>query len=453
MLKRYKKLPNGTYGKPVAVYQAKEHGIDRNALDQDAVRIIGRLQKSGFEAYIVGGAVRDLILGKTPKDFDIATSAEPNQIKRLFRNCRIIGKRFRLAHIFFHDGKIIEVATFRSPEAEGFNNVFGSMDQDAFRRDFTINGLYYDPLEDTVLDFVKGFKDIKNRRLNPIIPRKVIFVEDPVRMIRAIKYSVSTGCRIPFLLDRRIRQDHQLLLEVSPSRISEEAFKILQGGRSRAIIEALEKYGLLEAIFPGIVRQFREGPAGFRASLLGSLDILDAAVRNHGEHRRFIQLAYLVGDYVHKYSQWANRKRLPFSEVYHDIKELLKPVTPPNIDVECCLIYLARLRDLYREQDGMPAFDPQLTLDVESRVPRRDDRRRRRPDGANGPAREGAGHGQEDQAGQGTRSRPERSDRGDQSGADGAASDKPKPRRRPRKRKPASGASPATGDAGSPAGD
>lgn len=442
VLKRYKKSENGRPGRMALVYQSHEHGIDADMVDPDAVRIIARLQRHGYEAYVVGGAVRDLMLGKVPKDFDIATSAEPNQIRKLFRNCRIIGKRFRLAHIFFHDGKIIEVATFRSPEAEGFHAVFGTLEEDAFRRDFSINALYYDPAEDVVVDFVGGVKDLRSRRLMPVIPRKQIFVEDPVRMIRAVKYSLSTGCRIPFLLDRRVHRDHALLQDVSPSRLSEEAFKVLQGGRSRDTVETMEKYGLLQAMFPGI-RDLMGKDARFRKSLMHSLSILDGAVRTHGEHRRYIQFAYLVGDYVLGFSQWASRKRLPFSEIYHDVKELLKPVTPPNIEVDRCIVYLSRLRDLYREQGGMPDFDPALTHDVESRVPPRDDDRRRRSRGRGKPAgtaEDAREAGPDGDAVHARRSRPavENGNEGNQPEGEGS----PKPRRkRPRNRRKPSGVS------------
>ena len=155
MLVRYKKQDSGRLQKTAVVYVKKEHNIDRSLIDPDALKIITRLQKHNHSAYVVGGAVRDVLIGKRPKDFDVVTDAEPNQIKKLFRNSRIIGKRFRLVHIFFGNDKIIEVATFRSLEAGTFNNVFGTIEEDAMRRDFSVNGLYYDPHAEQVVDFVR----------------------------------------------------------------------------------------------------------------------------------------------------------------------------------------------------------------------------------------------------------------------------------------------------------
>ena len=342
------------------VYVRKEHGIDRNLIDQDALKIIARLRKHNFATYIVGGAVRDLLLGKRPKDFDIATEAEPNQIKKLFRNSRIIGKRFRLVHIFFGQEKIIEVSTFRSEDAGTFNNVYGSIEEDAWRRDFTINGLYYDPHDEQVVDFVKGYRDLRAARIRPIIPMGRIFVEDPVRMIRALKYSCSTGCSIGFMLRRRIRMSRALMADISPSRISEEVFKILQGGHALPIIKILRKYGLLEFLMPRFADMLAAGDSnGFTIRFYASLATLDRAVLNHRESRRSIQLSYLVADYLFSHSKWVEVKRLPFPEVYADIKDLIKPVTPPNIEVERALVYLIQKRKTYHQHGTLPLADPE----------------------------------------------------------------------------------------------
>lgn len=360
MLLRYKTTEGGTLQKTAEVYVRKEHGIDRNVIDPDALKIIARLRKHDFATYIVGGAVRDLLLGKRPKDFDIATQAEPNQIKRLFRNSRIIGKRFRLVHIFFGQDKIIEVSTFRSEEAGTFNNLYGSIEEDAWRRDFTINGLYYDPHEEQVVDFVKGYKDLRAARLKPIIPMDRIFVEDPVRMLRALKYACSTGCRIGFLLKHRIRKSRGLMADISPSRISEEVFKILQGGCAVAIFKILRSYGLLEYLMPRIAELLDQGDTdGFTNRFFQSLATLDLAVREHRESRRSIQLSYIVSDYLFSRSRWMDVKRWPFPEVYADIKDLIKPVTPPNIEVERALVYLIRKRKVYQKHGTLPISEPE----------------------------------------------------------------------------------------------
>jgi len=360
LLARYRTNEKGRLVKTADVYTKPEHKIDRNLIDQDAVKIAHRLSREGHKAYIVGGAVRDLILGKRPKDFDLVTDAEPNQIRRLFRNSRIIGKRFRLVHIFFHDDKIIELSTFRSIEAGTFNNVFGTIEEDALRRDFSANALYYDPLEETILDFVGGFRDLHARKLKAVIPLDHIFTEDPVRMIRAVKYAVTTGCRMGFFLRRTIKKSASLLADVSASRLSEEAFKILQGGYAEPIIVALHEYGLLVSIMPNLDAQLQDRTAfDKKGRILSCLHLLDDAVRNHRESRRSIQLSYLVADYLFTQTSWKDAKKPSYAEGYQFVKEFLKPVTPPNIEVEKCLVFLMRKRKGYLSDGVLPAIEPE----------------------------------------------------------------------------------------------
>ena len=186
MLIRYSTDKNGRPVRKAVIYTKDEHKIPREKIDSDAFFVVSHLRNAGFDAYIVGGAVRDLLIGKHPKDFDIVTSATPSKIKRLFRNSRIIGKRFRLVHVFFGE-KIFEVSTFRSIAEGSIGNVFGTMDEDVQRRDFSLNALYYDPLKEQVIDYVHGVEDIRRKLVRPIIPLDRIFVEDPVRMLRAVK--------------------------------------------------------------------------------------------------------------------------------------------------------------------------------------------------------------------------------------------------------------------------
>jgi poly(A) polymerase len=217
------------------VYTSDEHKINAADVDRDAVYITNRLQMEGFETYIVGGAVRDLILGKRPKDFDIATQASPPQIKRLFRNARIIGRRFRLVHISYGP-KIIEVATFRSITYGTTGNSFGTINDDVRRRDFTVNALFYDPQKQVVIDYNTGVEDLFARRLKPIIPLNDIFVDDPVRLIRAVKYSAALDLSMSIAMRWRIKKDAPLLKSISPSRLSEEISKILHSRSSMKII-------------------------------------------------------------------------------------------------------------------------------------------------------------------------------------------------------------------------
>ncbi len=261
---------------PVVVPRAG-HPISRRSIDPDALRVLYRLQQHRHAAYLVGGSVRDLMLGRHPKDFDIGTDAHPYQIKRLFRNCWIIGRRFRLAHIKFGP-KTIEVATFRkvTPEAAPVDaagavtvvasagppgappaiihrdNTFGTPEEDAFRRDFTINGLFYDVATLSVIDYVGGLGDLERRVIRSIGDPRVRFVEDPVRMLRA----AVLGARLGFDLDERVIEAIAIhrteILKASPARLMEEYFKILRSGYAEASFRALERVRLLELVTPDL---------------------------------------------------------------------------------------------------------------------------------------------------------------------------------------------------------
>lgn len=237
------------------IYDDSEHRLWKQKLDVDALKVISRLKRHGYRAYVVGGAVRDLLLGIQPKDYDLATDATPPQIRRLFSNCRIIGRRFRLIHMYFKYNKIIEVATFRSNIDV---NAYGRIEQDAVRRDFTLNALYYDPESRHLIDYVGGYDDIRDKKLIPIIPLDTIFNEDPVRTIRAVKYSVITQATISRSLSRAIKRDCHLLESVSNSRLTEEFSKIILSGRIQLITQSLHKYGMLQYLQPRLAMLLRE---------------------------------------------------------------------------------------------------------------------------------------------------------------------------------------------------
>ena len=194
LFKWFKKRPVAT----VSIIPRSQHTISRKDINPNALKVLYRLNKAGYSAYLVGGCIRDLLLGKHPKDFDIATNASPEQIKDLFYNCRLIGRRFRLAHVHF-GREIIEVSTFRAPHADWVvqnahgmilnDNVYGKIEEDVLRRDFTINALYYNIADFSVIDFVAGMQDLNKRQLNVIGTPEVRYKEDPVRMLRAIKFS------------------------------------------------------------------------------------------------------------------------------------------------------------------------------------------------------------------------------------------------------------------------
>jgi len=345
LLVRYTRDSSGRPVQQALIYTAEEHKIRPDDIDPDAIKIARRLRSSGHHAYIVGGAVRDLMLGKHPKDFDIATDAQPNRIRRLFRNSRVIGKRFRLVHIFF-DSKIIEVSTFRSQASDDFQNEYGEIEEDVMRRDFTANALYYDPVAERVVDYVGGVEDIRQRQLRPVIPLDRIFDEDPVRMIRAVKYSVGAGLKMSGKLKRAIRKSSDLLAAISPSRITEEVFKILLSGRASAVMNECIGYGFFQYMVPNAAR-LAATEAPYREKLLSRLADLDSEVNEGGEVRRARAIAYLAADYLFEKTPAGAAQRVSFNDAFIDIKKFVSPIVPANKDIELGLVYLIRRRKNY----------------------------------------------------------------------------------------------------------
>ena len=248
----------GRDGSPIPIEYEVE--FEEGRIDPDAAKVVKRLTRAGYEAYLVGGAVRDLLIGKNPKDFDVATSARPDDVRRLFRNSRIIGRRFRLVHVLFGGGKVIETATFRRPpEQSGAenedllirnDNVFGEAHQDAFRRDFTINGLFYDLEHNVVLDWVGGFPDIERRAVHTIGVPVVRFQEDPVRILRAIKFAAQLDLGItPQVYDAMV-QCRGALRKAARPRLFEEVLRLLRSGASRRAFFLAWETGVLDVLLP-----------------------------------------------------------------------------------------------------------------------------------------------------------------------------------------------------------
>ncbi|MDD6957019.1 MAG: polynucleotide adenylyltransferase PcnB [Spirochaetales bacterium] len=276
MLKRYTTAENGKTKLLSLIYTQDEHKIDNKLIDKDAYSVLDTLNANGYEAYVVGGAVRDLLIGCKPKDFDIVTEATPRTVRRLFRNSRIIGRRFRLVHVVFPD-QIIEVSTFRSEDAtDSENNIFGTLTEDAQRRDFTINSLYYNPSNSRLLDFHGGFNDLNNRILRAVIPIDVSFTGDPIRMIRAVKYAVKCSLEIDSEIKGAFYKYSKELTKVSESRMVEEVNKILLSGHSLEILKRLDKYDLLIFIMPRISEEIMRK----NAHLNNDLKELDKAIQS-----------------------------------------------------------------------------------------------------------------------------------------------------------------------------
>jgi poly(A) polymerase len=238
--------------------------ISLDSIDPQALSVVRRLRRFGHKAYLVGGCVRDLLLGLKPKDFDIATDAKPEEIKSIFRNSRIIGRRFRLVHLYFRDGKIIEVSTFRAkvePDPEGEenddllirrDNVFGTEQEDARRRDFTINGLFYDVAAGRIIDHVGGMPDIRDRYLRMIGDPNIRLREDPVRILRAIRFKAKTGLRLDPELERCIRDHREDIQLCAPARVLEETLRLLRIGVAAPTVELMEQTGVLRVLLPEV---------------------------------------------------------------------------------------------------------------------------------------------------------------------------------------------------------
>ena len=254
--------PSRRFGKDGAP-EPQQYSVEfeEGRIDPDAAKVVKRLTRAGYEAYLVGGAVRDLLIGRSPKDFDVATSARPDDVRRLFRNSRIIGRRFRLVHVLFGGGKVIETATFRRPpehaderQSEDLlirnDNVFGDAHQDAYRRDFTINGLFYDLEHNLVLDWVGGLPDVERRAVHTIGVPVVRFQEDPVRILRAIKFAAQLDLGItPEVYDAMV-QCRGALRKAARPRLFEEVLRLLRSGASRRAFWLAWETGVLDVLLP-----------------------------------------------------------------------------------------------------------------------------------------------------------------------------------------------------------
>jgi len=326
---RYSAEENGKLVKKAIVYTRDEHGINFEDVDSEAVGIVRRLKDAGYESYIVGGAVRDLILKKKPKDFDIVSEANPSRIKKVFRNSRIIGRRFKLVHVYFGP-RIFEVATFRSLKDGLTSNTFGTVSDDVLRRDFTMNALFYDPEQQIVVDYVGGMKDIQAKLVKPIIPLATIFKDDPVRMIRAVKYSAAVGFTLPLPLKWKIKADSPRLASISPSRLTEEIFKIIHSPQAACIVEALDDMGLYAYLQPQAAQLMKDNPQ-FRSRYLQSMAALNQAGFKNlpGE-----ALGALVNDYMEDIADWEQGITENYRACYTAARRFIRPMNPPRFELD-----------------------------------------------------------------------------------------------------------------------
>jgi poly(A) polymerase len=297
---------------PPQITRRSEHTVSRKDISPAAIDILHRLNAAGFTAYLAGGGVRDLLLGRNPKDFDVATSAQLRDIKRVFRNCRLIGRRFRLAHVYTK-GDMCEVSTFRAsvdavePEDHGphfesrdgmivRDNVYGTAEEDAFRRDFTINALFYNISDFSVIDYVGGMQDIRDRVVRCIGVPDLRYTEDPVRMIRAIRFAAALDLKIEKATYDGILAKREHLANASPARMFEEIQKLFFCGKAVKVLEYLLETGVFEVLFPEYDSRLRESETdkAWVARVMRQLDIWrGAGVRVSPE----LLVALLFGKY------------------------------------------------------------------------------------------------------------------------------------------------------------
>ena len=315
------------------------HRISRRSIPENVLKVLYRLHRSGYRAYLCGGSVRDLLMGRTPKDFDVVTDAHPAEVRRLFRNSRIIGRRFRLVHIIFQD-QVVEVATFRReperagapPEAESDDflitddNTFGSPLQDARRRDFTINALFYNIADFSVIDYVGGIDDLSEGRVRVIGDPDLRFREDPVRMMRAIEFASRLGFEIEKETYDAILRHRADILKASPPRVSEEILELLRRGWSRGAMRLLVDTELIEPLLPEIFNAIRADHAPYFWKML---EVLDRTVQAGRKISDAVLLSVLMLPWVIEEIEREEQRResrMRTGEVIVFIRDLTQPL-------------------------------------------------------------------------------------------------------------------------------
>lgn len=309
-------------------YTLNQHRLPSSAIDPDALGIIKKLHLAGFAAYVVGGGVRDLLMGQVPKDFDIATSARPGQVRRHLQNCLLIGRRFRLAHVRF-GAKIIEVSTFRSGASDDDlivrDNEWGTAHEDVLRRDFTINGLFYDPFEQKVLDYVGGFGDVQARVLRTIGDPHQRFRQDPVRMLRLLKFRARFDLTIDEKTNSALLDSRLALRQSSPARVLEELMRMLESGHSHSFFSQMLKTQLLEAVMPELQSQLSNVAGEKVLQLLGAVDhyLRDASSPRLSRQALFCCLLFPVLDSRLSAVAWRSQEDLNANELAQQVRQFI----------------------------------------------------------------------------------------------------------------------------------
>ncbi|MBC7963721.1 MAG: polynucleotide adenylyltransferase PcnB [Steroidobacteraceae bacterium] len=336
----------------------QDHGLSRKLMNPNALRILYRLKDNGFVGYLVGGCVRDLLLGREPKDFDVVTNATPGEVKRLFRNCRLVGRRFRLAHIHFQD-EIIEVATFRSqvsneqqPEPkvvqeaghrqrhprmmkddDGMilrDNVYGTPEEDALRRDFTVNSLSYNIADFSIIDYTGGLDDLNAGIIRIIGDPDVRFQEDPVRMLRAVRFAAQLGFTIEEKTRMALVAAADTIARSAPPRLYDELLKLLLSGEGAKCYDLLRQTGLFQALFPDFSSWLAAESEGFPHTRFGEmLGYVDSRIQQGDKVSPPLLLALLFGQYIDEKAERFRRQGAPWQQsVDASVAEFLGETCP-----------------------------------------------------------------------------------------------------------------------------
>jgi poly(A) polymerase len=327
----------------LVIITRQEHGISRKLMNPNALRILYRLKDNGFVGYLVGGCVRDLLLGREPKDFDVVTNATPGEVKRMFRNCRLVGRRFRLAHIHFQD-EIIEVATFRSqasdeqePEPKEANeaehrqrhprmlkdddgmilrdNVYGTPEEDALRRDFTVNSLSYNIADFSIIDYFGGLADLNAGIIRIIGDPAVRFQEDPVRMLRAVRFAAQLAFTIEENTLNALIAAADTIVRAAPPRLYDEMFKLFLSGEGAKCYDLLRQTGLFAALFPDFSSWLGAECKGFPHIRFGEmLNYVDSRIQQGYKVSPPLLLALLFGEYINGKAERFRRQGTPWQQ-------------------------------------------------------------------------------------------------------------------------------------------
>ncbi len=311
------------------IYTRSEHTLSRAQISTEALKVLQHLKKSGYASYLVGGCVRDLLLGREPKDFDVVTDATPDEIKKVFRHCRLIGRRFRLAHIYF-GREYIEVATFRAAADPDNNdqvvhesgqllrdNIYGTLEEDVWRRDFTVNALYYNIRDFSVIDFTGGIQDLSAGTIKLIGDPEMRYREDPVRMLRAIRFAVKLGFTLDAESQKPLGELAELLNAIPPARLYEEFLKLFLSGYGLQSFEMLRHYGLFGALFPTAERNLTEESQGFpKLFIIRALENSDRRIADNLPVTPYFLLAALLWDSVQSLANQKIAEKVPATPAY-----------------------------------------------------------------------------------------------------------------------------------------